>query len=156
KWPNDVRFQGRKCAGILLETSVGRGQVRSAVLGIGVNINSSPTGPPDLAAAATSLAQEAGHAISRLAVLRDILQELEALYLAVQEGAPVWQEWAGCLETLGSYVHVRWREKVEEGVAEAVDRDGNLVLLRKDGSRVVLTAGEVTLQQHSPFGIAPE
>ena len=37
KWPNDVWLQGRKLAGILIET-VSVGEVRFAVIGIGINI----------------------------------------------------------------------------------------------------------------------
>jgi BirA family biotin operon repressor/biotin-[acetyl-CoA-carboxylase] ligase len=37
KWPNDVWLQGRKLAGILIETA-SVGEVRYAVIGIGVNI----------------------------------------------------------------------------------------------------------------------
>jgi BirA family transcriptional regulator, biotin operon repressor / biotin---[acetyl-CoA-carboxylase] ligase len=38
KWPNDVLFQGRKLAGILIETMTVSG-VRFAVIGVGVNIH---------------------------------------------------------------------------------------------------------------------
>ena len=37
-------------------------------------------------------------------------------------------------------------EQIEEGFAAAVDRDGDLVLRRVDGSTVSLSAGEVTTQ----------
>ncbi|MFQ5860801.1 MAG: hypothetical protein ACE5IG_04525 [Dehalococcoidia bacterium] len=45
---------------------------------------------------------------------------------------------------MGRQVTVRWGQQVEEGVAEDVDKVGNLVLRRRDGSRVTLPAGEVT------------
>jgi BirA family biotin operon repressor/biotin-[acetyl-CoA-carboxylase] ligase len=37
KWPNDVWFEGRKLAGILIET-VNIGSTRYAVIGVGINI----------------------------------------------------------------------------------------------------------------------
>ncbi|HEV8191104.1 MAG TPA: biotin--[acetyl-CoA-carboxylase] ligase, partial [Ktedonobacterales bacterium] len=51
KWPNDVLLGGRKVCGILIETSG-----ESAVLGIGLNVNGSLAGYPELAARATTLA----------------------------------------------------------------------------------------------------
>lgn len=39
KWPNDVWVRGKKCAGILVETSAAGVSVDSVVIGIGVNVN---------------------------------------------------------------------------------------------------------------------
>ncbi len=43
KWPNDVLIDGKKCAGILLESDLDKdGNVNSLVLGMGVNIMAPP------------------------------------------------------------------------------------------------------------------
>ncbi len=39
KWPNDIRINGKKCGGILVETRVSGGDVKWAVIGIGINVN---------------------------------------------------------------------------------------------------------------------
>ena len=39
KWPNDIIFDNRKVAGVLIENSISRNQLRQAVVGIGININ---------------------------------------------------------------------------------------------------------------------
>jgi BirA family biotin operon repressor/biotin-[acetyl-CoA-carboxylase] ligase len=39
KWPNDVWLHGKKCAGILVETSAMGAMVDSVVIGIGLNVN---------------------------------------------------------------------------------------------------------------------
>lgn len=39
KWPNDIVYQGKKLAGILLTTSLAGGIVESAILGIGLNLH---------------------------------------------------------------------------------------------------------------------
>jgi BirA family transcriptional regulator, biotin operon repressor / biotin---[acetyl-CoA-carboxylase] ligase len=39
KWPNDVWLHGKKCAGILVETSASGASVESVVIGIGLNVN---------------------------------------------------------------------------------------------------------------------
>lgn len=43
KWPNDVFLDGKKCAGILIESETEMGQIPAfAVVGVGVNIASGP------------------------------------------------------------------------------------------------------------------
>jgi len=58
--------------------------------------------------------------------------------------------WRSRLETLGRQVRVQFGDDVEEGVAEDVDAEGNLLLRRADGSVVALSAGDVTLAPANP------
>ncbi|MBM3957425.1 MAG: biotin--[acetyl-CoA-carboxylase] ligase, partial [Gemmatimonadetes bacterium] len=60
KWPNDVRVGGRKVCGVLAESEAGPDGI-AVVLGIGLNVNSDPSGRPDLAA--TSLRLVAGREV---------------------------------------------------------------------------------------------
>lgn len=147
KWPNDVRIQGRKVSGILIEAAIDGRDVRYAVSGIGLNVNYDPSRVPGAAPEATSLARELGRNVSRTEVLGALLERLDDLYQAVKAGESLRTEWAGKLDTLGQRVHVRWKEQVVEGVAEDVDEQGDLLLRLDDGSRFVAIAGEVTLQE---------
>jgi len=64
KAPNDVLISGRKVAGILVETRVGKNPF--AVVGIGLNVNHAPQDfPNDLRGHATSLADVSGHPFNR-------------------------------------------------------------------------------------------
>ena len=146
KWPNDVRLDGKKVCGILIETTIENSEVRSAILGIGINVNYNPSEEPQADFTATSLAAELGKPVSRDELLQAILAELGLAYSHLEEWDRVWYDWRSSLETLGKQVQVRWGEQVEEGVAEDVDAEGNLLLRRPDGTLVALTAGEVTLQ----------
>ncbi|MCC6213782.1 MAG: biotin--[acetyl-CoA-carboxylase] ligase [Polyangiaceae bacterium] len=75
KWPNDVELDGRKLAGILIESS-GVGTARLAVVvGVGVNVARVPW-PPELTERATSL-EEAGARVEREALLAEVLAALE-------------------------------------------------------------------------------
>ena len=47
---------------------------------------------------------------------------------------------------MGSYVRVKWRNKIFEGRADQVDEQGNLEIIQTDGSVITVMAGEVTLQ----------
>ena len=147
KWPNDVRINGKKVSGILIEAAVQNEQVRYAVLGVGVNVNMDPSDDGNESLGDTTcLSKEVGHTVQREETLQAVLQELSYIYASLQEWGSVWSEWRESMETLGREVRVLWGDQVEEGRAEDIDSEGNLVLRRKDGTVVSLTAGEVTLQ----------
>ena len=147
KWPNDVRINGKKVSGILVESAVQNEQVRYAVLGVGVNVNMDPADEINEGLGDTTcLSKEVDHAVQREETLQAVLQELGYIYASLQEWGAVWSEWRESMETLGKEVRVLWGEQVEEGLAEDIDSEGNLVLRRKDGTVVSLTAGEVTFQ----------
>ena len=146
KWPNDVLLAGKKVCGILIETALQEYEVRYAILGLGINVNSDPAADPEIAPVATSLARELGHQVSREALLEAVLLELGRVYCQVTGWAETWEAWHASLETLGKRVQVRWGEQVEEGLAEAVDAEGNLLLRRQDGTLITLPGGEVTFQ----------
>ena len=146
KWPNDVRINGRKVSGILIETEVAGEQVSHAIVGIGVNVNFDPRRYPEIAAIATSLFRETGRKVDRTTVLRLVLEHFDGLYRAVKGGRSLTKDWAASLETLGRHVQLRWHDQVVEGRAEEVDEQGNLVLRRPDGTAFTAVGGEVTLQ----------
>ncbi len=92
KWPNDVRVDGRKIAGILVERATPHGQppapgcsaesARGVVIGIGLNVNLDHDDfPPDLCSRATSLQIErGGMTIDRSEVARDLIRRLDHWY----------------------------------------------------------------------------
>ena len=146
QWPNDVFLAGKKVCGILIETALQDDEVRYAIVGVGINVNFAPHAQPEIVAGATSLAQELGHPVSREALFEAVLKNLGAIYQQLGGWAEVWEQWRSSLETLGREIRVRWGEQVEEGLAEAVDAEGNLLLRRPDGTLIVLPGGEVTLR----------
>src|SRR6202030_697402 len=75
KWPNDLMIGGKKVGGILTEMHAEPGQVRFLIVGIGLNVNQEKF-PAELAASATSLRVESGHAESRLELLVRLLRVL--------------------------------------------------------------------------------
>lgn len=78
KWPNDVWLQGKKCAGLLAETSSQKGTTNAVVLGIGINVNRTHF-EPELATHATSmrLAHPASATCNRSLVLAQLLNRTE-------------------------------------------------------------------------------
>ncbi len=146
KWPNDVLIENKKVCGILLESQTDTYSVDYAVIGIGINVNMKTTDYPEIASFATSLADELGKEVSRLVLLRNLFIEIEKLYLRLQAGESLLEEWRKQLITLGKNVRVRLNEDVFEGVAESLADDGSLLLRCPDGSLMKFMAGDVTLK----------
>ncbi|MBI2836662.1 MAG: biotin--[acetyl-CoA-carboxylase] ligase [Chloroflexi bacterium] len=145
KWPNDVLLNGRKTCGILVEGDVRSDTVNHAIIGIGVNVNLRPDDFPEIQATATSLSHEAGRPVSPLAVVKSLLAEMDRLYLDLNRGASLYEEWRDRLVTLGQKVRVTARNLTFDGIAESVGKDGSLTVRRTDGSAVTVVAGDVTL-----------
>ena len=146
KWPNDVLINGRKVCGILIESSVQANIVDYAVIGIGVNVNLRLSDFPEIPSTATSLSEELGRDVSRLKVIQQLLVEVERLYLALQAGGSIYEEWRDSLVTLGRRVRVKSGKTVYEGVAESVARDGSLLLRHSNGKLSKIVAGDATLR----------
>ena len=146
KWPNDVRIEGRKLSGILIETEFEGQKLDHALVGIGLNVNLDVSDYPEIAETATSLRSATGREFDRNDILLAELRSLEEWYGRVARGESLTKRWAETLETLGRDVQLRWRDSVIQGIAESVDDSGNLIVLQRDGSRVRAVAGEVTSQ----------
>jgi BirA family biotin operon repressor/biotin-[acetyl-CoA-carboxylase] ligase len=146
KWPNDVLINGRKVCGILIESDVRDNNVHCAIVGIGVNVGLMPDDYPEISDIATSLSQEAGTDINPVEIVRALLVEIERLYLELAGGRSLHEEWHENMVTLGQPVHVRSGKKVYEGIAEAVNQDGSLLLRQSDGVLISIIAGDVTLR----------
>lgn len=169
KWPNDVLIGERKVCGILIETSHDTDGRLVAVLGIGINVNGQLQGrveqkgtEVELAEIATTLETVCGHRVSREAILTHLLLAIEKDYLALQQEAiepPVAtplagpaarllkERWQNHLSTLGRTIKVHQGDSVVEGIAEAVDDNGELLLRRDSGELVCITWGVV---EHNP------
>jgi BirA family biotin operon repressor/biotin-[acetyl-CoA-carboxylase] ligase len=150
KWPNDVLVDGKKVAGILAESVVTGNVVSHAVVGIGINVGLDTEAIEDIAGFSTALNAAAGRPILREDVLRQLLHDLDALYLQVGRGGSPMAEWRASLGTLGQRVWAHWRGDSCVGLAEDVDELGNLQLRLDDGRLITLSAGDVTLQGHAP------
>ncbi len=147
KWPNDVLLGGRKVSGILIESDMQGKSVNHSVIGIGINVNLRLADFPEIRLLATSLSDELRREVSRLALVRHLLVELEELYLKAVNGGGVYEEWRDRLITLGRRVRASSQTSVFEGIAESVSRDGSLLIRGDDGTLFRVVAGDVTLRE---------
>jgi BirA family biotin operon repressor/biotin-[acetyl-CoA-carboxylase] ligase len=142
KWPNDVLLEGRKLAGILLET----GPHGTLAIGIGVNLATAPDRDglePD-AVAPVSLGGATGSAVTPEELL-DRLAPAVAAWEArlVAEGfAPLRRAWLARAARLGEEIVARLPGRRLTGRFETVDETGALVLATA-GGRVALPAADI-------------
>ncbi|MCI0746424.1 MAG: biotin--[acetyl-CoA-carboxylase] ligase [Verrucomicrobia subdivision 3 bacterium] len=150
KWPNDILLQDRKVAGVLTELAAEIDCIRYVILGIGINVNFSPSDfPAELRAVATSLQIEAGHAFRRAELAAALLRELDRDYDRVRrrEFGRVADEWAAHCATLGQRVRIRIGDRAVTGRAEALDDAGALLLRTDHGHLERIVGGDVTLEK---------
>ncbi len=145
KWPNDLMLDGRKAAGILAESAIVGDSVCYAVLGIGINVALDVSESEEISAFATSVNAAAEREVNREALLRQLLLDLDDLYISLGRGASPLPEWCDLLETTGRRVEATFGKDTYAGLAEGVDGAGNLLLRLDDGALITLTAGDVTL-----------
>ena len=143
KWPNDVLIAGRKVCGILIETSE-----RIAVLGIGLNVNGSLAGDPELAARATTLADALGHPTAREPLFIELIQRLDGLYATLKMGGEqtrrqIRTAWRERLATIGKQVTIQQIGRAITGVARDVDESGALIVETYEGRRETINWGDV-------------
>ncbi|MGC8657720.1 MAG: biotin--[acetyl-CoA-carboxylase] ligase [Desulfomonilaceae bacterium] len=140
KWPNDVLIQNRKIAGILPEARIVENNLEFIILGIGININSSPADFPEhLKDSLTSSLMLTGRAFDIKDVGNRLLETLTRSVTEVEnEGVDfvphVWEErWLhkGCQLT---------RDNLS-GIATGIDSDGSLLLELDDGTIAKVCSG---------------
>jgi BirA family biotin operon repressor/biotin-[acetyl-CoA-carboxylase] ligase len=148
RWPNDLLIDGKKVAGILVEMASEQDVVRYVIPGIGVNVNLRASDfPSELRPIATSLREELGRDVPRVALLQRFLERMESLYDEYLEDgpAPVLDAWRALPTILGKRIVVEERTHAWDGTAEDIDADGAL-LVRNGGSDLKrVLAGDVRI-----------
>lgn len=134
KWVNDLVLRGQKLGGVLVEVA----HPHWMAIGVGVNLHSRP------AVLGIGL-DELGGAWPREQVLAELLNHLEPWLerLVAGEGEAVRSHWTAYSVTLGQRVRVEGGSRDLEGVAEAIDASGALLLRTPEGQVVAANAGTV-------------
>ncbi len=142
KWPNDVLLDGRKVAGILLESEGARAEgVAGIVIGIGVNVASSPD---DARIPATSLVAAGVVGIEMERLLETLVAEFDAWSrLWLSDGfAPIRRHFLARAHALGAPIVVRLPRETLEGTFADIDA-GGLLLLDTAAGRRMISVGDV-------------
>jgi BirA family biotin operon repressor/biotin-[acetyl-CoA-carboxylase] ligase len=162
KWPNDVYAAGKKCCGILTESSplTEDASERFAIVGIGININSlSADFPEDLHDKVTSLRILTGTDYD----IHDVFQRVRASLLEKLEifefdgFGGILAQWREKDMLLGK--QLQWLSTAGEvvvGRSEGPDADGRLQVRTEDGKYHQILSGDVSLADAVRKGTAGE
>lgn len=135
KWPNDPLLDGRKVAGVLLES--GQGWL---AVGIGINLAHYPD---ETRWPATSVAEATGRDApmpeAALTSLATAYAHREATFL--EEGfAPIRRAWLARAAHLGEQIEARTPKASIFGSFEGIDEDGTLLLATPEGQARIAAA----------------
>jgi len=141
RWPNDVEVDGRKLAGILVETTPGG----RAIFGIGVNTTGSCRDvPPPLDKRLVTLPDLTGSILPRQSLLAEFLPRLFRLLAATADDPEAFvPRYRARCGLDGQPVTVFSGEERLTGICRGIAADGTLVL-DTPGGRVHVTSGSLT------------
>lgn len=133
KWPNDVLVGTRKVAGILIHNELVGDRVQAAIVGIGLNVNSTELQTEQ---DATSLRLEAGREQDRRALLARVCERFEHWWGQRGTDRPaIDRRYADLLWARGAFVDLELDGKPWTGRPLDVDGTGRL-LVEDAGGRV--------------------
>ncbi|MCB9983081.1 MAG: biotin--[acetyl-CoA-carboxylase] ligase [Rhodospirillales bacterium] len=127
KWPNDVLIDGRKCAGILMDSGLKGAWLEWLVVGIGVNTASAPK----MAAALH---------VDRDGFRDGLLDNISKFYAAFRQDGftNIRDEWLGRTYSKGTALNV--------GDFETIDNLGNLIVRDGQNRLKTISAGDVFIK----------
>ncbi len=142
KWPNDVLADGRKVAGILLESASSGNVPFWLAIGIGFNLSHHPEG---VAFPAISIAALGAPAPAPADALVELASGFAKWYDIWARGgfAPIREAWLARAARLGERIIARLQERELSGTFEGIDETGALLLREGQGKVNVIAAGEV-------------
>jgi BirA family biotin operon repressor/biotin-[acetyl-CoA-carboxylase] ligase len=147
KWPNDVLLDGKKVAGILVESAWTGDALDALVLGLGVNVLTVSVPPEDqVIFPATSLESELGQSVDRVDILRATLSALLLWRskLATDEFLKAWED---ALAFRGKQVQIfKDNESPLMGELLGLAPDGALRLREANNNILAIQCGEIRLR----------
>lgn len=146
KWPNDILFGSRKLAGMLSELITPPHQVAAVNIGIGLNVNNTPS---QIEPTAISLKEILGQPVSRRMLLEAFTGEFEK-QLDPFDTDRILSEWKTHTTTLHKRVIIETLHGTYEGIAVDIDPNGALILKRDDGSLKTVSHGDCFITDPIP------
>ncbi len=153
KWPNDIVVNGKKVCGILTEMTMTpeMDEIQYLVMGVGINVNNA--GPEEfleeMRDRTTSLRIESGRRIDRAELLDRVLVRFEANYetfLATLDLSGLRKNYQSRLQGVGGEVRVLDPAGEYTGISQGVSDRGELLVVRENGEKVRVYAGEVSVR----------
>ncbi|WP_064601592.1 bifunctional biotin--[acetyl-CoA-carboxylase] ligase/biotin operon repressor BirA [Photobacterium sp. J15] len=147
KWPNDLYYQDKKLAGILIEMTGQAGDAAHLVIGMGLNVAMAEQEGREIDQAWTNLAQACNGLPERNQLAATLIQRLhQTLEQYEQVGLDGFIErWNRLDNFLDRPVKLLIGERVVEGVARGINGQGALLLETEQGVTPYI-GGEISLR----------
>ena len=144
KWPNDILIDGKKAAGILIESTSKGSKISRLVIGMGLNVNQISF-QRKFTTEPTSLKKELGHPVEREKTLAEILNNIEEiLYISTKFPDKILEDWKEKCNMIGRRITVIHNDVTKHGIFNDIDKNGFLVL-RIDDKIETLHSGDVSI-----------
>lgn len=147
KWPNDLKWRGRKLAGVLLEVDRTADNDWYAIIGIGVNVRMPLSLVEEIEQPWTDLETVVDRDVSRNEVAARLIEQVLAAgeTFAASGFAPFQQGWARRDEARGRAVELVGARGTVAGIALGLDDEGALLLSVGSRTERVLS-GDLSLR----------
>ncbi len=149
KWPNDLFYQDKKLAGILIELYSLQGQITEAIIGIGMNVNMPEDTPSALSIEKpwTSLQHILGKSQERNKLAAQVIQHLTTYLTRFAE-----KGWTDFIAEWNQYDYLTGKEvsmvidnKNVNGTARGVDLSGSLLIETPHEGIITCSSGEIKI-----------
>ncbi len=125
KWPNDIIFEKRKMAGLLVESKSEGNQVSFAIVGIGLNVNQSQSTLPEGATSIYATSREK-HSVEQL--MNRIAENMQRDYAILETPDKILNEWwTNCIHR-SKNVEIQTGGQTRSGISKGIDTNGSLLL----------------------------
>jgi len=148
KWPNDILINGKKVAGILVETVWSGSEIDSLVIGMGIKVYKNSThlnGAFQLPA--TSLEEELGKEPPlREEIVKDIFLNI-TLWREKLSSDEMLKNWEERLAFRHQQVNIHSGSEISEtGILDGLESDGSLRLIDERNNAAIVRFGDVSLR----------
>jgi BirA family biotin operon repressor/biotin-[acetyl-CoA-carboxylase] ligase len=146
KWPNDIILNGKKVAGILLESKTDNSG-NTCIIGIGINCHQKKDSfGLELQSIATSIDIESHSISDRISLAKRLLTSMEHwLKVAAQTSEKVIDQWRELSVQLGHRVKLIYNSREFSGNCIGIDPEKGLILQLDTGGVRMFDAGHTTI-----------
>lgn len=122
KWPNDLYYNNKKIAGILIENYIKQNTIAWCIVGVGLNINQSKFHEKN----AISLAQICNQSFDREELINVLLQKVEGRYFELKSG--------NRQKLKDEYIsNLYWKDELHVFQSEGTYFNGKIINVEKGG-----------------------
>tara|TARA_Y100001954_G_scaffold11860_1_gene11692 strand:- start:284 stop:1006 length:723 start_codon:yes stop_codon:yes gene_type:complete len=140
KWPNDIYLDEKKLGGILVETTILRGQVSYFLFGVGINLVSSPK---NQSYPTTSLANFSKN-VSPLKLFLEISKILTVNFYELKNSSllVVDENFLKNFKDFEKIIKIKFKKKTLKGKFSSITQNGELVLINNK-KKLIINFGEM-------------